>query len=427
MRGSHSPLETDVGYCLVGFWGVPNFGDEWLLRAGQGFLREQAPGCALRVLVLSAEAERQLGQHAPEVELIEGYFPDPAFFAGLRRLLEAIRGSNLTLIGGGGLINDSYTALSIPRYVLPALLSTALGTPVAWWGLGVVPPSRPWLRLLAWSVLRQAALVLTRDPRSRDCLAAQGIVAELGEDLSVLDRRDPRAAWHGGATGALVVNFRDVMPDLAAGRQAFVLAMLGRFERVILVAAEPCDEPLYRQLQAGIEQAAPEAAARLEILPALAYAAIQHALRTADRVVSERLHVSLFALGAGVPTTVLSYEAKIDEVIGRLYPKVPILPRARFWRDPAAGSALTATAPGPAAIPATARACTAERLQAARAHRPGLGHRLQAVLWLLLLLPLGAGIALLMTMRRRLRRRLAQERPGNSALAAVGNRLVGIR
>ena len=74
------------------------------------------------------------------------------------------------------------------------------------------------------------------------------------------------------------------------------------------------------------------------MLPATAYAQIQETLAAASQVVSERLHVSLFALASSVPTTVLSYERKIDEVVGRLYPSVRITPRERFWTDPAAWS-----------------------------------------------------------------------------------------
>ena len=159
------PVATSVGACcLMGFWGVPNFGDEWLFRAGQSFLREAFPGCRLSALVGSARVERRLGRHADGLALLDGFFPDPAFFRKLPAIVQAIRTADLTLIGGGGLINDTYTSFSIPRYTVPALLATALGTPVVWWGLGVVPPKRRVLRSLAMWTLRHAAAVLIRDP-----------------------------------------------------------------------------------------------------------------------------------------------------------------------------------------------------------------------------------------------------------------------
>ena len=326
------PVATSVGACcLMGFWGVPNFGDEWLFRAGQSFLREAFPGCRLSALVGSARVERRLGRHADGLALLDGFFPDPAFFRKLPAIVQAIRTADLTLIGGGGLINDTYTAFSIPRYTVPALLATALGTPVVWWGLGVVPPKRRVLRSLAMWTLRHAAAVLIRDPGSRAYLLANGVAASPSEDLSVLGPAACSTAKPQRPTMArrsLVVNFRDDRQDLAAGRLAFLEAQLDRFDRVVLVAAEPCDEPVYANLLDELTRRRPLAA--IEVLPATAYAQIQETLAAASQVVSERLHVSLFALASGVPTTVLSYERKIDEVVGRLYPSVRITPREQF-------------------------------------------------------------------------------------------------
>ena len=49
MEGTR-PLRPETGSvpgnvsacCIMGFWGVPNFGDEWLFRAAQAFLRERS-------------------------------------------------------------------------------------------------------------------------------------------------------------------------------------------------------------------------------------------------------------------------------------------------------------------------------------------------------------------------------------------------
>ena len=264
------PVATSVGACcLIGFWDVPNFGDEWLFRAGQSFLREAFPGCRLSALVGSSQVERRLGRHAEGLALLDGFFPDPAFFRKLPAIVQAIRSADLTLIGGGGLINDTYTLFSIPRYTVPALLATALGTPVVWWGLGVVPPKRRVLRSLAMWTLRHAAAVLIRDPGSRAYLLANGVAASPGEDLSVLGPAACSTAKPQRPTMArrsLVVNFRDDRQDLAAGRLAFLEAQLDRFDRVVMVAAEPCDEPVYANLLDELTRRRPLAA--IEVLPA---------------------------------------------------------------------------------------------------------------------------------------------------------------
>lgn len=383
--------------CLLGFWGVPNFGDEWLFRAAQAFLREQFRHCRLTGLVDSELLERRLGQHQDEVVLLAGFFPKPSFFAALPEIVRTIRTADLTLIGGGGLINDTYTCFSIPRYVVPALLSIALGTPVVWWGLGVVPPRRRLLRSLALWTLRHAAAVLTRDPDSRAYLQTHGVPALPSEDLSLLGPPAPAVPAlprRGGRM--LVVNFRDAAPELARGRLAFLEAQLDRFDRVVLVAAEPCDEAVYRELVDALRLRRP--LDTLEIVPATAYARLQQTVAAASEVVSERLHISLFALATGVPTTVLAYERKIDEVVGRLYPSVPITPRTMFWSDPPAD---LAGAVGELAVDvALCKRQIAVQLRfASRRATPALV-RVGALLWLGALLPLGSGLALAMWLRR---------------------------
>jgi polysaccharide pyruvyl transferase WcaK-like protein len=397
-----SAAETGIAsFCLLGFWGVPNFGDEWLLRAAQGFLREAFPGCGLSALVKSARLERRLGRHVDDVALYDGFFPSIGFFAALPRIVRAIRSADLTLIGGGGLINDSYTVFSIPRYAIPALLSIAFGTPVVWWGLGVVPPRRRVLRQLALWTLRHAALVLTRDAPSLAYLQDHGVAALPSQDLSVLGPASPGIAVQRPSATAgrlLVVNFRDAIPALAAARLTFLETRLRQFDRIVLVTAEPCDEPVYTGLL--VELAKRQPSATVELVRATDYERIQATIAAASLVVSERLHVSLFALAVGVPTAVLSYESKIDEVVGRLYPTVGITAREQFWRDPDRVLAAVSTAREMRVDLPACKGRIAAQLRAAAGRRVAALPRVKALVWLALLLPPGTVLAAAMWFRR---------------------------
>lgn len=387
---------------LVGFWGVPNFGDEWLLRCAQAFTREWLPHHRLTVMVRSSAVERRLGQHRAGVRLLDGFFPDPRFFRSLPALVDELGRSDITLIGGGGLINDSYTAASIPRYAAPALMSVVRGVPVVWWGLGVVAPRGRLLRRLAFATLRLSTRVLVRDGDSLQQLRAEGVAAQLSDDLSALSPPSPNLR-NASFERVLVVNFRDHEPALAEGRLSYVAASRRHFDRIVLLAAEPGDEALYRILQAGLDLSEPGAG--VEILPASDYAGIQRELSTAALVVSERLHVSLFALGAGAPTIVLSYEGKVDAVVGRLYPRARIAARDAFWRDDTVRRAAVPSAATVAAVsPAALAARLAAELTAAIATRPAASDRLVAALWLAALLPLGALAAAAIWAKRSLRR-----------------------
>ena len=393
---------------LVGFWGVPNFGDEWLLRCAQAFARDWLPHNRPTVMVHSSEIERRLGQHRAGVRMLDGFFPDPRFFRSLPSLIAELGRSDITLIGGGGLINDRYTAASIPRYAVPALMSIVRGVPVLWWGLGVAAPRGRLLRRLAFATLRLSTRVLVRDRDSQRQLRAEGVLAQLSDDLSVLSppSPDPRA---GAFERVLVVNFRDDDPALAAGRLGYVAASRRHFDRIVLLAAEPGDEALYRTLMAALDPSPPGAG--IEIVRASDYAGIQRELSGAALVVSERLHVSLFALGAGAPTIVLSYEGKVDAVVGRLYPQARITLRDAFWRDEGVRlAAVPSTGTVAAVSPASLAAQLASELAAAIETRPAPSDRLLAALWLGALLPMGAAVAAAIWAKRALRR-AAADRP----------------
>jgi len=401
-------------FFLIGFWGVPNFGDEWLLRSAANFLEGRYPRCRITALVRSVEVERSLGVPPGRAELRPGFFPDPVFFHHLPRLLADIRSANLVLIGGGGLITDRYTALSVPRYAVPALLALALGVPVVWWGLGVVPPRAFLLRRLAFATLRRSTRVLVRDPTSLRTLRTAGVPARLSHDLSALS---PPPAAGVASRGTVAVNFRDAAPTLAEGRRAFLLSCAARFEEVVLIAAEAGDEALYAALLNEIAETHPQAAARLVIVPATDLGAIQHALSRAAIVVSERLHVSLHALGAGIPTVVLSYEDKVDSVITRLYPGTSIVPRERFWGELDMRDAAQPSVAGFRAIDPEVLATGLEaELDRAAAMRPRWAARGIAMLWLAALLPAGALGATLIGVRRGLREALQRARKAAAPL-----------
>lgn len=407
--GEYSETMRRRSCLLAGFWGVPNFGDEWLLRCAQEFAGQWLPDGRVTAMVRSCEVERRLGQHRPGVRLLDGFFPDPRFFRSLPSLIGKLGRSDITLIGGGGLINDRYTAASIPRYAVPALMSLVRGIPVVWWGLGVVAPSGWLLRRLAYATLGLSTRVLVRDRASLELLRAERVNVRLSDDLSALSPPSP-APGSASSERTLVVNFRDDDPDLREGRLNYVLASRRRFDRVVLLAAERGDETLYHALVAALDLARP--GAEVEILPASDYAGIQRALSAATLVVSERLHVSLFALGAGVPTIVLSYESKVDAVVGRLYPEARITARDAFWRDEAIRlAAMPSTAASAAISPASFASDLAAELTAAMETRPTPRDRFFAALWLAALLPLGALVAALIGAKRSLRRAVTARRP----------------
>ena len=160
----------------------------------------------------------------------------------------------------------------------------------------------------------------------------------------------------------------------------------------------------------------PTRRASLEIVPATAYARTRETIAQATVVVSERLHVSLYSLSKYVPTIVLSYEKKVDQIIGEMYPTARIVPRAAFW---------SAAEPAPLEVPERQQVAVrpddadarhvATDLDVAGRYRPPLADRAGAACWLSAMLVVGAVVAALKCSKRVALLGAAQLPAGSSA------------
>ena len=181
--------------------------------------------------------------------LIDGFFPEPAFFTNLRAVVQAISGADLVLIGGGGLINDTYTSLSIPRYAVPALLGTLFRQAGCLVGPGRGAAEQP--RAEASRAVAPAPFGLACSCATKSAgptLTSHGVRCKPCMDLSALDPAATDASVPDDERSVgetLVVNFRDAAPELMTGRLRFLVAQLDRFDRIVLLSAEPCDDLVY--------------------------------------------------------------------------------------------------------------------------------------------------------------------------------------
>jgi len=298
---------------ISGYYGYGNTGDEAILAALTDELRRRYPAAQLTVLSAAPEATaRQYGVKAiPRWSL-------PAIW-------RALRGADLLISGGGGLIQDATSRLS-PLYYLAILrLARLAGTPYMIFAQGLGPLR---CRLTRWATarcFRRAAAITVRDMQSAQLLSQLGVTTppvEVTADPALLlkpcppHQTDELLREFGLSESATLIGIAlrswadcDVVGPAAALVRHLHQSQAGR---VLLIPFQPEDDLNLAW------RVASEAAAPVTILDqALEPRELLGVVARLDLLVSMRLHGLIFAASAQVPAIALSYDPKVEAFASR--------------------------------------------------------------------------------------------------------------
>jgi polysaccharide pyruvyl transferase WcaK-like protein len=151
---------------VVGAYGYRNVGDEAILAGLLQWLGRDG------VTVVSRAPAETAARHGVRS-------------VGILRALSALRRYRGVVIGGGGLFGRD---MGLVGRLLPlfGLLAVALRRDVAIVGVGIDATMPRGTALLTRALARRAAIIVVRDRASAEQLAARGITAAVGPDLSTL-------------------------------------------------------------------------------------------------------------------------------------------------------------------------------------------------------------------------------------------------
>jgi polysaccharide pyruvyl transferase CsaB len=298
---------------VSGYYGFGNVGDEAIL-AGllQGF-RDLAPEAALTVL--SGDPAATEAEHGVS-----------AWPRGLRSAARAVRQTDLLVSGGGGLLQDA-TSWRSPLYYLWILqMAQKRGARVACIGHSVGPLRRGWVRRRTRGTLEKVDVIAVRDHRSQETLQALGLrhPVEVTGDLAFLLPRPPEEetarAWAQaglGKEGAAAALALRRLPGGAVGPELEIAAAaVSACERIgVRPVLVPMQHAVDLELAEAIAARHPSVAVVRAKLTARETLAL---LSGFDLVVAMRLHALIFAAIAGVPPVAISYDPKVDGMMGEL-------------------------------------------------------------------------------------------------------------
>lgn len=327
---------------VAGYYGCGNAGDEAVLAGLLVALRAARPKLGVTVASGNPAATREL--HG--VDAVER--------GDLRAVVEAIRASDLVVLGGGGLLQDYWAVPladglgprsgGLPFYLAFPLLATLLGKPAVLCGVGAGPLSTDDGRAMARAAVSVSAAATVRDRRSLDELAAAG--AAPSELARVEVTADP--AWSLEAAPALAplldelalgADERPLAVSLrpwtfaaeSAGVEDAVAGAVGAWlaehrQRALLLPFDGEDVAVLRSLAGRL---GPRAVLVERVLSPRQLGGL---LARCDGALVMRYHAALFFAAAGGVPAALAYDPKVEALLADLGQPRLALPPAR-WRQ----------------------------------------------------------------------------------------------
>jgi len=292
---------------LVGYYGEHNLGDDALLAVLLGQLPAGAEP------LVTARDQQQVAASFGVACVDRG---------SLRLVLGALGRSSALVLGGGSLLQDSTSFLSLIYYASLILAARAQSKPVLLWAQGLGPLRRRRSRLLVRLLLAQTTACSWRDPASAQLARrlgwrpssgqrpAAGYGPGVGSDpVWTL----PARPWQGRG-GPMVVCFR---PTAQLQGQAWApwLAAMARLapQRDVLWLPFHAhqDRGLLAQLrQEGLVPAGLDGRSRE--VQADTPAEVMDLCSRSGLVLAMRLHGLILAAVSGAPVAALSYDPKVD-------------------------------------------------------------------------------------------------------------------
>ncbi|MEO8129851.1 MAG: polysaccharide pyruvyl transferase CsaB, partial [Bryobacteraceae bacterium] len=312
---------------LTGYYGFGNAGDEAILTAILAHLRTLQPG--LQITVTSGEPEKTAATY--------GVTAIPWSHAS--GILEAIRGTDMVIIGGGGLfqdywgvdpdalLSDNHSGISF--YATSAVLAALYGKPLMLYAIGAGPLLSSHGKLFTKAICEAAQVITVRDDGSRQLLESLEVPAskmQLTADpvFALPWSHSPGSPSTKRKIGVSLRNWNiDVDPGFW---QSEVAAALDRFlqnEPAVDIEFFP-----FQKLTGEIENDVAvsrrvrdlmQSQNRVHIVEEeLSPAELAARMAACELIVGMRLHAIIFSVLANVPAIALSYDPKVEQLMQRL-------------------------------------------------------------------------------------------------------------
>ena len=319
---------------LVGYYGFGNIGDEAILATILADFRDRRPD--LRIVVASGNPAGTAADHA--VEAIA--------WNDMAAIHRAVQAADLVIVGGGGLFHDYWGVdpdsfltgrhWGVAYYAGPALLAVLYGKRLMLYAVGAGPLYSSFGVKFTRLAAQAAEVITVRDAGSRALLEEIG--AGAGKTRVTADPAFRfRAASPASLASAVAEGFALRRPVLGVAPRFWSVGVHPDFlEREMAAALDLFVEQTggsvvlvpFQNLSGERENDRATAARIVDSMRLREHVAIAEGpaspgqvygwLKDCDVVLGMRLHALIFAAAAGVPAVALSYDPKVDAIVGQL-------------------------------------------------------------------------------------------------------------
>jgi polysaccharide pyruvyl transferase CsaB len=313
---------------LAGFYGAGNTGDEAILSAIVGSIRNEHPNAQFTVLSFNPSATTAAHgvQSLYRPNIGREWIRTP--FAETYR---AVRQADVVLIGGGGILQNVHNNMTVPRYLQTAVLAKALGMPVVYYGIGAGPIDGRIMEAQIRSVCNAGDRIIVRDEESKRQLTEVGVNGDLIEvgvdpvfdlDADGRERADDILKAEGvNMDNALLgvsvrhhelptksrVAIAQFLDDLSTAETEVVFVPFGKGSGV---SDESVSEDIARRMKSDTTTRIVSYGHSPETVLSI--------VERMDFVLGMRLHSVIMAAIAGVPVLGIPYHPKVRSVLHRL-------------------------------------------------------------------------------------------------------------
>ncbi|MGL5677075.1 MAG: polysaccharide pyruvyl transferase CsaB [Cellulosilyticaceae bacterium] len=303
-------MDNKTKVVISGYYGFNNIGDEAILYTMIEMLKKNIPNISITVLSNNPEETEKTYQ----VEAINRW--------DIRSIVKHIKGCDMVVSGGGSLLQDVTSWKTIPYYLGIIKLGLIYRKKVVFYSQGIGPVNKWWNKWLIKKVASQADHIFVRESMSEKLLKEIGVTAPTSVAIdpvfgihldNQLADEMPQLVEHTKKIGvylrpwkndkAMVENVcRTLKTLINEGYEIYMMSM--HYEQDIAIARQIADK-LKSDRVVVVDQS-------LSIDETLAYTA------QFDFIIGMRLHSLIMAVAVGTPTIALSYDPKVENVMGEM-------------------------------------------------------------------------------------------------------------
>lgn len=287
----------------LGYVGFGNLGDEAVLAGMRAAMlgRPAFRDCDWTVLTADVEATNRL--HSEVRTASRWRWRDAA---------DALRGTDLFLLGGGSLFQDATSVRSVLWYAAMAWMARRRSKRVLWWGQGIGPLRSTAARRIVAASAARADAVTVRDSDSarflKDC-GFRGSVELVADPAFLLEY--PREHSNRKGTVVALRHWKGAVPAIVPE----------------LLPGPVVGLPMHLPDDNGLLQGVEEINWSRETEP---WQPVMGSLARAEVVVAMRLHAQILASVCATPFVALSYDPKVDALARRMGQDDLLIPIASF-------------------------------------------------------------------------------------------------